>query len=204
MKRIIRLTESDLVKLVKRVIKEQTVGNVAVIGQIVKELSKGGCAELNLQMRDIITKLILGTDYNSYQSKVTWGQYLSLLQRTKKTLDSEINKTGKSNISLKIQELSAGFNKDCVTKFQKELVDRAGLPNVLDTPDGGKINFIDGIVGLTTLIAYVDGSIDFFTKVLENNPNLMDSPLVTTRGTNLASTFEKSIPVTQKTQSIQR
>jgi hypothetical protein len=204
MKKIIRLTESDLVKLVKRVIKEQTVGNVAVIGQIVKELSKGGCAELNLQMRDVITKLILGTDYKTYQSKATWGEYFDLLQRTKKTLDSEINKIGKSNISLKIQQLSSGFNKDCVTKFQKELVDRAGLPNVLDTPDGGRIQFIDGIVGLTTLIAYVDGSIDFFTKVLETNPDLKGSPLVRTTGTQAASTFEKSIPVKQSTQSIQR
>lgn len=202
MKKIIRLTESDLIRLVKRVINEQV--NVAAIGEIVKELSKGGCAELNLQLRDVITRLILGVDYKSYQSKATWGDYFSLLQNTKNTLDAEINKKGKSTVSLNIQKLSAGFSKDCVIKFQQELVNRAGLPDVLDTPDGGRVQFIDGIVGLTTLKAYVDGSIDFFTNVLKTNPDLRSSPLVRTVGTKAASTFDKTIPVKQSTQSIQR
>jgi hypothetical protein len=204
MKKIIRLTESDLVRLVKRVIKEQTTVNVAAIGEIVKELSKGGCAELNLQLRDVITKLILGIDYKTYQSTATWGEYFDLLQRTKKILDSEINKKGKSETSLKIQELSSRLNRGCVTTFQTELVNKAGLADVLDTPDGGRIQFIDGIVGLTTLKAYVDGSIDFFTKVLETNPDLRNSPLVRTTGTKKASTFDKTIPVKQSTKSIQK
>jgi hypothetical protein len=202
MKKVIRLTENDLVKLVKRVISEQK--NVAAMAKIVQELSKSNCASLNISMRDIITKLMLGTDYQTYKTKATWGEFYTLLQDTKKKLDAEIGKPGKSQVSLSIQNLGKNVDSACVKNFQELLVSQAGLPDVLDTPDGGRVQFIDGIVGLTTLVAYVDGALDFFTKVLQTNPDRKNEPLVAITGTKSAASFEKTVPVKQSTQSIQR
>lgn len=182
MKKIIRLTESDLVRLVKRVIKENQTPSV--MGQIFAEMrADSQCSDIVVKLRNVISMLISGSDYATYSKTGTWGGFLNSLNQLNNTLEQEMSRVTKATNPMfkKIQDLcvSQGISPGdkCVVKFQKLVLSKAKGQNELET-ESGKIEWADGVVGLATLQSLVLGMIDFFKSILSKNPNLTDSPLI--------------------------
>jgi hypothetical protein len=207
MKKIIRLTESDLIRLVKRVIKENQTPSV--MGQIFAEMrADTGCSDTIARLRNVISMLISGTDYSTYSKTGTWGEYLNSLNKLNVTLEQEMARVTKTTNPMftKIQALcvAQGINPGdkCVIKFQKLILSKAKGQNELET-ESGKIEWADGIVGLATLQSLVLGMIDFFQSVLAKNPELTDSPLVTQTAKNQV-TYKGIKGVEQKVGTMQR
>ena len=182
MKKIIRLTESDLIRLVKRVIKENQTPSV--MAQIFAEMrADSECSDIVVRLRNVISMLISGTDYPTYSKTGTWGGFLSSLNQLNTTLQQEMSRATKTTNPMfkKIQDLCVAQGitprDKCVVKFQKLVLSKAKGQNELET-ESGKIEWADGIVGLATLQSLVLGMIDFFKSVLSKNPTLTDSPLI--------------------------
>jgi len=182
MKKIIRLTESDLIRLVKRVIKENQT--TSVMGQIVAEMRADPlCSDIIVRLKNVISMLISGSDYATYKKTGTWGGYLRDLNQINTTLQQEMSKVSRTTNQMfkKIQDLCVAQGitprDKCVVKFQKLVLSKAKGENELET-DSGKTEWADGIVGLATLQSLVLGLIDWFKSILATNPDLTDSPLV--------------------------
>ena len=182
MKKIIRLTESDLIRLVKRVIKENQTPSV--MAQIYAEMKADSqCSNMVVRLRNVISMLISGSDYSTYSKTGTWGGFLNSLNQLNTTLQQEMSRVTKTTNPMfkKIQDLCVAQGitpgDKCVVKFQKLVLSKARGQNELET-ESGKIEWTDGIVGLATLQSLVLGLIDFFKSVLSKNPTLTDSPLI--------------------------
>jgi len=182
MKKIIRLTESDLIRLVKRVIKENQT--TSVMGQIVAEMRADPlCSDIIVRLKNVISMLISGSDYATYKKTGTWGGYLRDLNQINTTLQQEMSKVSRTTNPMfkKIQDLCVAQGitprDKCVVKFQKLVLSKAKGENEIET-DSGRTEWADGIVGLATLQSLVLGLIDWFKSILATNPDLTDSPLV--------------------------
>lgn len=185
MKRIIRLTENDLVKLVKRVIKEQASIS-SEMGIIMQDLRNDStCNSIIGKLRNMIVQLVNGTDYKTYSQSATWGDYLQLLNTANTMLTNEMAKVyppGTTNpMFKKITQLAeaqgiSSSGDPCIKKLQEMILAKTNQADVLKT-DTKKINWADGVVGLSTLQSVVTGFIDFFKTVIGTNPSTMDLPL---------------------------
>jgi hypothetical protein len=185
MKRIIRLTENDLVKLVKRIIKEQA-SVTTEMGSILQDMRKdSACNSVINGLRNVVIQLINGTDYKTYSQTATWGDYLELLNQANTLLSTEMTKVyprGTTNpLFTKITKLveAQGIQSKgdpCIKKLQEMILAKTNQSNVLKT-DTKDTSWADGIVGLSTLQSVVNGFIDFFKSVIGTNPSVMNTPL---------------------------
>lgn len=212
MKKIIRLTESDLIRLVKRVISEQKVVSTSVsapsaMGQIFSQMRKS-CPGTIDQLRNVISILGSGSDYKTFSQTGTWGEFLDLLNKLNNTLEQEMSRVTKTTNPMfkKIQDLclAQGIKpKDkCVVEFQQLVLSKAKGENELET-ESGKTEWVDGIVGLATLQSLVIGMIDFFQSVLAKNPELTNSSLIPQDAKNLPK-YSGIKDVEQKVGTMQR
>jgi hypothetical protein len=192
MKRIVRLTESDLVKLVKRVISEQaqtkttttTLEPKSVMGKIFKTMSTdSACSNIVNKLRDVVTKIYGGVDFVTYSKANTWGSYLNLLKKANQDLLNQIKTPTKTTNPrfTEIQNIAKSMGiepkNQCVIKLQQLILSAAKGQNQLET-ESGKTEWVDGIVGLATLQSFVEGLIDFYQSNIEANPSFANAPLI--------------------------
>lgn len=191
MKRIIRLTESDLIRLVKKVIKEQA-STTTEMGSILQDMRKDPtCGTIINKLRDVIVELMTGMDYKTYSGTATWGDYLELLNSINTMLSTEMTKVypkGTTNpMFKKITDLSSSkgikiptstdsSGDPCIKKLQTMILAKTSQSDVLKT-DTKDTSWADGVIGLSTLQSVVNGFIDFFKSVIGSNPEVMKTPL---------------------------
>ena len=131
--------------------------------------SLGACKGIIKELNDLSLRAFNNMSLSTFISKgKTYGEFIKILKKGKHTLDKEISsgdKTKNSPIVQKILNYSKRkLDSECVKKFQEELLIKTNSEDKMETPEGKK-KYVDGVVGILTLNAYVDAVIKYYENI---------------------------------------
>ena len=136
----------------------------------------GECKGILKQVRNLAVT-VAGTPLSDITGKKTFSDFLTLMKKTQSALNNEIKQGDEAKNSELVQSIldysKNKLDKNCVKKFQENLLKYTESKNEIETPEGKK-EYADGIVGLLTLKGYVDAEIAYYENVFSKWDGIKD------------------------------